>query len=63
MTKTDNEPKVIIRRSWIVLTMCEDHGEYRVEDEEFLTEPMAHQYATEQAAKHGIKLTYGQVSD
>lgn len=63
-TDIDDLPRVVLRRSWIVLTFCKDEdGEYGVDDEEFLTEGIAYQYARDQAAQHGVEITYGHVCD
>jgi hypothetical protein len=63
-TETDDLPRVVLRRSWTVHTFFKDNeDDYRVDEEEFLTEFMAHQYAREQAAQHGVGITFGDVCD
>ncbi len=62
-TDTDDLPRVVIRRSWIVLTFCkDDDGDYGVDDEEFIDQAEALRYAAQQADKHGVGITYGHVA-
>ena len=63
-TDADDLPRVVIRRSWVVLTFCEDDdGEYGVDDEEFIGHEEALNFAAQQAAKHGVEISYGHLSD
>ena len=64
MNNIDTLPKVIIRRSWVVLTFCEDDdGDNVVYDEEFVDHEEALLFAAQEADKHRIGITYGHVSD
>lgn len=59
-TDTDDLPRVVIRRSWVVHTYFkDDEDDYRVDDEEFDNKAEAMLHAAQQADKHGVGITYG----
>lgn len=63
-TDTDDLPRVVIRRSWIVLTFCkDDDGDYGVDDEEFIDQAEALHYAAQQADKHQVCIIHGHICD
>lgn len=59
-TKKNPPPRVMIRRSWMVVSFCENQcGEYGVDDMEFCDPKDALDYALNEAERLGVELTYG----
>lgn len=65
MTNTDTTPPpiVMIRRSWMVVTFCEDEdGVYGPDEEEFDNHDEALAFAIGQADMFEIGVTYGHIA-
>ena len=60
MENFERHPEVIIRRSWVVVSVSKDEeGDFMSYDEEFDDYEQAHAFAAQQAEIHGVKIKFG----